>query len=503
MKRLVIVPFVMLWTVLPALADGPLWGDLNGDGVVTAVDISMAVNDIVEGQYWVEHDLNEDGEVNASDLSTIINIAAGYDHEQRVTAFQPSGTLPVLHIDTEGYVAVTSKDEYVRGTYWLDPCDLPDVQALGSEAKPLALQIKGRGNWSWTQKKKPYRLKLDKKAAVLGMNSNKHWTLLAHVSAPLKNTMGFELGRMLGMPYVPAERPVEVVMNGRYVGIYWITEKIRIDKDRVNIVEQDDEETDPAMITGGWLLEISNKIEENQIEIPSPGQKLPMRVTVERPEVMSAEQLGYITDRLWQMHNAIYKSKSPNEMWRIIDLESFARFYMVQEILCNVEAFSGSCYFYKDRGEDARFMFGPLWDMESAFYTGAEGTTSLIHEKYPSIFASHLIGKCYQSPHLRKTMTLMWRKFYPEQAEAFMEFVGTMADPVRKAMECDKLRWPEYNGNSVDVSVKYYKRWLRAKLDYLDLRWQRMVSHPDPNPLPDDGQADGSLIDVPVRPVAR
>ena len=84
-----------------------------------------------------------------------------------------------------------------------------------------------------------------------------------------------------------------------------------------------------------------------------------------------------------------------------------------------------------------------------------------------------------------------------------MEFIGTMADPVRKAMECDKLRWPEYNGNSVDVSVKYYKRWLRAKLDYLDLRWQRMVSHPDPNPLPDDEQADGSLIDVPVRPVAR
>ena len=76
MKRLIIVPFVMLWTVLPALADGPLWGDLNGDGVVTAVDISMAVNDIVEGQYWVEHDLNEDGEVNISDIVAIINIIA-------------------------------------------------------------------------------------------------------------------------------------------------------------------------------------------------------------------------------------------------------------------------------------------------------------------------------------------------------------------------------------------------------------------------------------------
>ena len=70
-----------------------------------------------------------------------------------------SGTLPVLYINTEGGVAITSKEEYVQGTYYIDALGLEGYSNLGSKESPLALQIKGRGNYTWTGfDKKPYHL---------------------------------------------------------------------------------------------------------------------------------------------------------------------------------------------------------------------------------------------------------------------------------------------------------------------------------------------------------
>ncbi len=144
-------------------------------------------------------------------------------------------------------VPIVSKEEYVAGTYYIDALGLQGYESLGSEAKPLPLQIRGRGNYTWKDfDKKPYRLKFDKKASPLGMNKSKHFVLLAHADDNmcfLRNTVGFELSRQLGLAYTPEQRPVEVVLNGDYIGLYMLNENIRVDADRVNITEQADEET--------------------------------------------------------------------------------------------------------------------------------------------------------------------------------------------------------------------------------------------------------------------
>ena len=68
-----------------------------------------------------------------------------------------SGTLPVLHIQTENNAAITSKETYINATYYLDNQGLSDYQSIGSKAEPLAMEIRGRGNYSWTGfDKKPW-----------------------------------------------------------------------------------------------------------------------------------------------------------------------------------------------------------------------------------------------------------------------------------------------------------------------------------------------------------
>ena len=106
----------------------------------------------------------------------IMIIAWGYSH-----AISYSGTLPVLHIETANRQEITSKDYYLQGTYYLDPMGVADIEAIGTKDSPLTLEIKGRGNWTWRGfDKKPYRLKLTEKAALMGMNKSKHFALLAH-----------------------------------------------------------------------------------------------------------------------------------------------------------------------------------------------------------------------------------------------------------------------------------------------------------------------------------
>ena len=141
-------------------------------------------------------------------------------------AVEPSGTLPVLVIETKNRQPIVSKEEYLEGTYYLDPRGCEGVEAFGSAESPLPLQIKGRGNWTWTFNKKPYRLKLDDKAALLGMNKSKHFALLAHADdnrAFMRNATGFEVSRMSGLPWTPADKPCEVILNGDYIGLYFLT----------------------------------------------------------------------------------------------------------------------------------------------------------------------------------------------------------------------------------------------------------------------------------------
>ena len=201
-----------------------------------------------------------------------------------------SGTLPIMFINSEA--PITSKEDYVNATCYIDGLGLEGYESLGTAESPMALSIKGHGNLTWKAfDKKPYRLKFKDKMEPLGLKKNSHFTLLPHVDDDLvylRNTVGFELSRLIGMSYTPAQEPVEVVLNGDYVGLYMMTEKIRLGKNRVEITQQDDLATDPAEITGGWLLEMDNYLEDGQIYL-SEGElnQNSVIITIHDPETGS------------------------------------------------------------------------------------------------------------------------------------------------------------------------------------------------------------------------
>lgn len=224
-----------------------------------------------------------------------------------------SHTLPILHINVYDDESHSSFDDEIidpnlnhkiyfsYAEYWVESSSDPSLN-VGSESNPLALQIKGRGNWTLRGfAKKPYKLKLDKKISLLGLSKSKHFVLLAHADDSygyMRNFVGFNLGKRIGLPWTPSQQPVEVVINGDYRGLYFLTESIRVDSERINITEQDDYEEDPQLVSGGYVVEIDNYIEDNSIILQEKGcvdgYKYPLIITPSSPEYYSPIQGQFI-----------------------------------------------------------------------------------------------------------------------------------------------------------------------------------------------------------------
>ena len=387
-----------------------------------------------------------------------------------IFAVSPSGSLPVIHINTVGNAPVNSKETYVTATWWLDPCGAEGVEAIGSAENPDTLQIRGRGNYTWSGfEKKPYRLKLQNKRALLGMKKSKHFGLLAHADDDLgfmRNTMGFELSRRLGFPYTPAQEPVELMLNGDYHGLYFLTELIRVDKDRVNINEQPDNITDPSLITGGWLVEIDNYEDPDQINI-TEGNGARLRVTYKTPEVLSTAQRDWLTNQFKAMDAAIYASDKSNAAWtEYIDLDRLARFYVLQEIVDNAESFHGSCYMHRDLGDQSKWMFGPVWDFGNSFHRGQD---KFIHVDAP--FGNTWIGEIYKFPQFREAVKSVWDEFQIHHLSSLKDVADAFAKQIAKAAASNYSRWPNYGNSNVEDRKESYMRKLMRKVDWLGKQW--------------------------------
>lgn len=383
---------------------------------------------------------------------TCMAIEIGSEEAAQFTADLASGTLPVVYINTEGAAPVIDRENKIQASMWIEIPEgcTAEFEAVGSASEPLALTIKGRGNSSWTNsEKKPYKLKLDKKTELLGMPKHKHWALLALAlghPAQFVNTTGFALGRELGMAWVPRSRHVEVVLNGEYIGLYDLTESVKIGSNRVDIFEQDEENEDEATIPYGWLVEIDNYSDEFQVVVPEHDNKM-MRVTHKSPEVLSEAQRTWLTDEFTRL-NRIIHSPNPNtaEEWaKHIDVESMVKYFIVRELLQDYDGYNGSFYLHRDApaADDATeplWTVGPLWDM---CFSGDLEKECWAFEDTRQSGRVHWIHEIAKTATFRDVFDEVWGAFYPEgikNAIAVLEREGQLCSAAERA---NNLRWPE------------------------------------------------------------
>jgi hypothetical protein len=268
--------------------------------------------------------------------------------------------LPIFNITTSG--PVVSKEDYVTGSLNVNTNGLYE-----QAANDIALQIKGRGNSTWDlHPKKPYRLKFNSKAKVLGLASAKNWVLLANYSDKtlMRNYIADGVAQSLNGDFTPHGIFVEVVLNGVYVGTYMLTEQVEVNPDRVKITELKSSDNSAAQLTGGYLLELDQRLGE--INWFRTIADLPFNI--KSPEDASTAQISYISTYIQDTENAILSANFAdpvNGYAKYINTDSFINWFLVNELFKNQDAASfSSMFYYKDR--DGKLGMGPAWDFDLA-----------------------------------------------------------------------------------------------------------------------------------------
>ena len=206
-------------------------------------------------------DKEQTSSITANDFSSPVNYTVVSENgEKKVyTVNLNISGLPVVYIDTPNAVAITSKEDWTKNS------SIKIINTDGSEDySNNKLQIRGRGNSTWTYPKKPYALKLKDDSEILGMPAHKRWVLLANWMdrTLLRNDVSFQIAKQTCMEWTPRGKFVEVVLNGKHIGNYYLCEQIKVDANRVNIAKMETTDVSGYALTGGYLMELDVYFDE-------------------------------------------------------------------------------------------------------------------------------------------------------------------------------------------------------------------------------------------------
>lgn len=321
------------------------------------------------------------------------------------------------------------------------------------------VEIKGRGNSTWGQYKNPYQIKFKEKVDLFGMGKARKWVLLANVfdDSNLRTDIAFYLEKLLGEPFALKGEFAEVTIDGEYLGLYYITQKVEIDKTRVSINE-------PT----GILVELDNLHKEEE-GILVAGNFLQIK------DLVADDKLEEATDDFMAQLRSLKQAVDKRDLATVeelVDIDSMVRFYLLQEFMLNPDAYCSSFYMYKD-GEEDKIHFGPGWDFD--FSLGNEKWIWGEEEEFYSPF--DLTIKDYYSSSRREQM--FWfveneefeelvKKMYQERMagkkQELLDYIDERAKVIRQAALHDAGQW----GIDFETELSNLKSWVADRFDYFE-----------------------------------
>ena len=478
----------------------------DGDGLAETVDLSESVpneNNIVVTDFLIVSDPDDPGSSEAVRL----NIMKG---------------------ENIGTVYYTSNDSENNGLDWIDASKshrgTGTAVIIGADGQELYNgkidDIHIRGNSSLADPKKGYQIKLSKKAALVGDEKGKKWVLLAQYKDPLRMSDYIMKGvaKVSDDRYSADATLVNLYYDGRYRGVYDLSEKNEVKSNRIDITDMEEyyEEQYPgygestAISTatnkygnsfhyqeglegpaepGGYLFEMNSFYPEGNSGFFYTVNDKELYANMASPEYGSKEAIAYISEYFQEFVNAVYGSEEGMAGWDpetglfyydYCDPDSLVNSYLLQTVCSNADGFWKSQYFYKDVNEIMHS--GPIWDLDLSFGTSWDYQ----NEPDRDILAAQAIsGSLAKIPNFRNKLKERYFDHYQsilasllgedDKVPSFMDvyesvkpdlLMDSVLWPVKFKCGTGAMRWAE--DESLDTIAEYRVDWIRAHKAFLD-----------------------------------
>lgn len=426
--------------------------------------------------------------------------------------------IPAVFIETEsGTSDQINSDKNIK-----EPGTIKVLEPDGSFSLEHSLEyIKGRGNTSYTEfDKKPYQIKLTQDAPFLDMEPGKKWVFVSNSadSSLIRNALSRSLAGHLNLPQSEEGTFVDLYVNKEYVGNYYVVEKIEIQENRLLLSDlqkatEHENETedlstyetawtdttkakqipnDPEDITGGYLIErdfdnrFLKEVEINESYFITEAKEC---FIVRDPEYTSEAQIAYIDSYVQSVENAILSAEgidgtTGKSYQDLIDVDSFVRKYLLEEVTANYDGGVASSYFYKDSDTiDGRLYAGPVWDYDvswgnSPAYLGQISTSPERLSRLASHSDSSVwFQSLYHKPEVYEKIVSCYAQEISPYLTLLADEILPMLDEITAASAAmDQVRWEDQyarNGYSGDRSeqITFIADYIKARKDFLDRAW--------------------------------
>jgi hypothetical protein len=343
------------------------------------------------------------------------------------------------------------------------------------------MEIRGRGNSTWGNPKKPYQMKLDSKEKFLDMPKQKKWIFLAEYSdkSLLRNTVAFELGYLSTLDWTPKSEFAEVYINGEYNGTYNVSEKVEEKSARVDIGDE------------GFLLEkdtnAHGRIKPDDVYFSTTAYQGDSLIVIKSPDIdridendfnyLQDTRFVYISEHINNFENVLFGDNFAdpvNGYANFIDVNSFIDWFLINEIAKNVDARSfSSIYFTHIPGE--KIKMGPLWDFDLGFGNmdyGDPQYTEGWHIRYHA-----WINRLLDDPAFVSQVQDRFTDHYLANKQYILDKIDDQAELLKWSQQENFNTWQILGvyvwpnpiiWDTYDEEVLYLKTWYENRMDWLE-----------------------------------
>ena len=380
------------------------------------------------------------------------------DHLPMDDSMYPYAGLPRIVIETEDFAGVRDRETEI-------PSHLQIYGEKAPESEVYELTVRGRGNSSFKMPKYGMKLEFTDKVSLLGMPKNRDWALVANFGdkTHLRNYMMTRLSEWLGAKYTPRMQFVEVYLNRNYMGLYLLSETIKVGKNRVNIDENDTT----------FLLE---KEDSKKFDPPYVLTDNQYYYHIKSPKNPSPETEKLLKNHLNAFENFMedYYLHRANEIKNWLDVDDFLLFYWVQEYSKNEDGnYARSVFMTWKKGETIHF--GPLWDFDLAFGNASREQNQNPEDWY--IRKYRLNYYIMQNSVVKEAALDYWNN-HRKTFKALIDSIPVYRAIIEKAIDNEYRRWPVIGNtenwalkdpyDSYDEAVEVMTEWMKKRYQWID-----------------------------------
>ncbi len=338
-----------------------------------------------------------------------------------------------------------------------EPVKLKVFNENGNYENVLMGEIKGRGNSTWLLDKKPFNLYLDETSSLLGLPESDKFCLLANAydESNIRNKLVYDFANKVETNWTPSCEYVDLYINGEYYGLYLLTERVQIGESKIDISQDT-----------GYLYSMS---------IPSRTSTLDDYVVTEDNRIVEVKYSND-NDKLLEHLNEFELELDKGNGTRYIDLDSWSRKYLIEEIFLNTDI--ASFYFYWDSGGDDSLIYaGPQWDYDNALGNAAlnrvkvSPTAQLLkQQKRFTNYGNAWFCELADDPEFSKIVKDKYKNEYRGLVENIITYdIDVLENRIEKASYNNSIRWK----NMFDAFVKNdtaneIKEYMIERVAFLD-----------------------------------